>query len=36
MLLIGWIANAIALIGFFTEWWKIRKARRANDEPHSV
>ena len=35
MLLIGWIANAIALCGLLTEWWVIHTDRRTTDEPQA-
>ena len=35
MLLIGWIANAIAFCGLLTEWWAIHKDRRSTDEPRA-
>ena len=35
MLLIGWIANAIALCALLTKWWAIHKDRRRRDEPHA-
>ena len=35
MLIMGWIANVIALFGLLTQWVAIRKARRGDDEPHT-
>ena len=35
MLIMGWIANVIAFFALLTQWGQMRKARRANDEPHA-
>ena len=35
MLLLGWIANAIALCALLTNWWTLHKDRRRIDEPRA-
>ncbi len=35
MLLLGWIANAIALCALITNWWTLHKDRRRIDEPRA-